>query len=124
MFTSSFIFSVPKGPPVNIKIREQTTNSLIFSWKPPDCQHRNSPLSDTKYQYKFWSVSWAEQSTDWMDITEPVVNFTHLEQLKGYNFRVRAVNQQGSGVPSEIIEAKTEESGKQTNMQHGNCLAN
>ena len=52
-----------------------------------------------------------------MDITEPVVNFTHLDQLTGYNFRVRAVNQQGPGVPSEIIKAKTEESGKQTNME-------
>ena len=56
-----------------------------------------------------------------MDITEPVVNFTRLEQLTGYNFRVRAVNQQGPGVPSEVIKAKTEESGKQTNIQLGNC---
>ena len=125
MFTSSFIFSVPTGPPVNIKIREQTTHSLIFSWKPHDCQHWNAPLSGTKYQYKLWSGSswWGEQRTSWMDITQPIVNFTHLEQLTGYNFRVRAVNQQGPGKPSGIIMAKTEEGGKQTNMQRGNCLA-
>ena len=119
MFTFLFIFSVPRGPPVNIKIQEQTNDSLIFSWKPHDCQHWNSPLSETKYQYKLWSVrGWGEEHTSWTDITEPVVRFTHLEQLTRYNFRVRAVNQQGSGEPSEIIEGTTEESGEQTNIQH------
>ena len=95
------MFAAPCGPPGLPVVDNVTSNSIAFHWSRPS-DTGNGKLQGYIVEIKPTGSDWKVINVD--PVRKPKVVVHGLKEGQEYQFRVKAVNEAGSGAPSTATE--------------------
>ncbi|XP_078673592.1 uncharacterized protein LOC144912337 isoform X2 [Branchiostoma floridae x Branchiostoma belcheri] len=95
------------GRPRNVQAVQFTPLSVLLSWDPPE----QRPGTVTIYIITYWNTAELQAHTGMLEVSAAAADNTavvhHLQEDTTYHFQVAAQNSNGTGVPSDIVQATT-----------------
>ncbi|CAH1263688.1 PTPRF [Branchiostoma lanceolatum] len=95
------------GRPRNVQAVQFSPLSVLLSWDPP----QQRPGTITVYSITYWNTAELQPHTGMLEVSaaaaDNVAVVHHLQEDTTYHFQVAARNTNGTGLPSDIVQATT-----------------